>query len=138
MRTDGPIYASGTVRNGRLKLHQSNRLSGELSDLRDGPVEIEIKRKPATRNISQNSLYWVGVVAPLAEHTGYSSDEMHEILKAKFLPKHVAVSDKNGEIVGEFVIGGSTTKLTKADFSRYLDDIAVWAGSLGVTVLGHR
>lgn len=74
-----------------------------------------------------NALYWAVYVETLAEHTGYAPEEMHDILKAKFLPKKCAVQDKNGEVVGEFVIGGSTVKLNTSQFCDYLRDIKVWA-----------
>lgn len=59
---------------------------------------------------------------------------MHDVLKAKFLPKTLAVQDGNGEIVGEFVIGGSTVKLDKQQFSDYVRDIKAWALTLGVEI----
>lgn len=84
-------------------------------------------KKKATRSLPANAYYWACVVGTLAEHTGYTPDEMHEVLKAKFLPKTLAVQDKNGEIVGEFVIGGSTVKLNTTEFSDYVRDIKTWA-----------
>ncbi len=84
-------------------------------------------KKKATRSQKSNAFYWAVVVETLAEHTGYTPDEMHEVLKAKFLPKTLAIQDKNGEIVGEFVIGGSTVKLNTNQFSDYIRDIKTWA-----------
>jgi hypothetical protein len=56
-------------------------------------------------------------------------------LKAKFLPKHLSVPNQNGEIVGEFVIGGSTTKLNKLEFGEYCDSIVRWAAEdLGLVI----
>lgn len=133
MGVDGPIFGAGIVRKGRLRIVRSDVFAAQLSELRDGPVELRVSRQRATRSTSANARYWVGIVAPIAEHTGYSPEEIHEILKAKFLPKRLAVQDGNGEIRGEFVIGGTTTTLTPADFSEYCDRAERWAAEdLGV------
>ena len=135
MRTDGPVYASGIVRNGRLKIRQSDVLGAQLAELRDGVVEIEVRRKRATRSQQANAWYWSQVVGRVAEHTGYTPDEIHDIYKAKFLPKRLAFADGNGEVKGEFVIGGTTTRLSKLEFYEYCESIREWAAdTLGVVI----
>jgi endo-beta-N-acetylglucosaminidase D len=108
-------------------MRRSDVFATQLRQLRDGEVEIRIERKKATRSPQANRWYWSCVVGLVAEHTGYTPDEIHEIYKAKFLPKRLAVSDGNGEIKGEFVIGGTTTKLSTAEFADYCDRIRQWA-----------
>jgi hypothetical protein len=134
MKHDGPIYASGVMRCGRLRLRRSELFATQLHQLRDGEVEIRIERRKATRNQQQNRFYWAVVIAALADHTGYSPEEMHEICKAQFLPRHLSVAKNNGEIVGEFVIGGTTTQLSVGEFAAYLDAIQAWAATLGVVL----
>ena len=51
---------------------------------------------------------------------GHTPDEMHEVLKAKFIPKRFAVADGNGEIRDELVIGGSTAILNTVEFGGVL------------------
>lgn len=93
----------------------------------EGEFVLTIERRHATRSQSQNAYYW-GVVAHLiSEHTGYTPDEVHEFLKMKFLPKRLALQDRNGVIEGEYVVGGSTTKLNKLQFGEYLAQIQQWA-----------
>jgi hypothetical protein len=84
-------------------------------------------KKRATRSLSQNAWYWGCIIDALSEHTGYTPDEMHDFLKAKFIPKKLAVCDDNGEIKDELVIGGSTTKLDKGGFVEYCESIRRWA-----------
>ncbi len=116
---------------GRLRLPSSERFAAQLRQLRDGDYEMVLERKRATRSQQQNRFYFGVVLRALSDHTGYPPDEIHEICKAKFLPKRLAVADGNGEIVGEFVIGGSTRKLTQQEFTDYMDAVTVWAGELG-------
>ena len=98
-------------------------------------LEIAIKRVRATRSIQQNRWYWGCLVQLVADHTGYSPEEIHDIYKAKFIPKHVSLADGNGEVVAEFVIGGSTRKLDKGQFAEYCEAIRAWASDeLNVTI----
>jgi hypothetical protein len=65
--------------------------------------------------------------AALSEHTGYTPDELHDYLKRRFLPKAVAMARRNGEIVDEQVIGGSTEKLAPTEYGDYLTAVVAWA-----------
>jgi hypothetical protein len=138
-KSDGPIIGSGLVRGGRLRIVRSDVFAAGLAALRDGPVEIRIERQRATRSTEQNGWYWSCLVGLVAEHTGYTPDEIHEIYKAKFLPKRLAIADGNGEIRGEFVIGGTTARLSTSEFSEYCEAIRGWAAeALGVAIPDPR
>ena len=103
---------------------------------RDGAqVQIEVTARRATRSIPQNAWYWGVIVQAIAEHTGYTPDELHDVLKMKFIPKRLAVCDGNGEVKDEFVVGGSTRKMTTAEFGEYCDAIRQWAAQdLGIDI----
>jgi hypothetical protein len=61
------------------------------------------------------------IISILADFTGYSKDEMHEVLKGKFL------SDEK-EIAGEQIrFSHSTAELNTVEFEQYLTDIREWA-----------
>lgn len=121
------VVTTGYVRGGRLELRNKRQFGERLRRMRDGEVIVTIQRARATRSIQQSRWYWGVIVDLLSEHTGFSPEEMHDVLKAKFLPKKLAVTDGNGEIQGEFVIGGSTTKLNKLEFGEYCERIRQWA-----------
>ena len=62
-------------------------------------------------------------------------DEIHEVLKAKFIPKRLAIADGNGEIRDELVIGGSSAKLNKLEFGEFCESARRWAAEdLGVVI----
>jgi len=126
-RHDGPVFGRGLVRQGRLRIDQANVFAAQLQQLRDGVVEIAIARKRATRSQQANRFYWGQCVAPVAEHTGYTANEIHELAKQMFLPKRLAVADTHGEVRGEFVIGASTTRLTTLEFSEFIEAFRAWA-----------
>ena len=122
------VSASGSIKDGRLFIRDRAAFDSAVSSLKDGTqVEIELVRMYATRSLSQNALYWSVVVELLSQHTGYTPEEMHHWLKVKFLPRTMAVSTKGGDIVAEFVVGGSTRKLKTHEFSDYIEAIKRWA-----------
>ena len=126
MRTD-EVVTTGFVRKGRLEIRQRKGLQESLKRLADGEVLVTIARVKAARSTQQNRWYWGVIVDLLSEYTGFTPDEMHEVLKAKFLPKKLAVADQNGVIRGEYVIGGTTTKLDKVEFGEFCESVRRWA-----------
>lgn len=129
------VVTTGRVNAGRLEMRNRQAVQAQLQRMRDGEVRITIERAHATRSAQANRYYWGVVVELLAEHTGYTPDEIHDVLKAKFLPKKLAVIDGNGEIKGEFVIGGSSARLNTIEFGEYVMQIRQWAlDDLGVAI----
>ena len=128
--------ASAVVKDGRLFIHNRKAFDSAVESIRPGTqVEIAVTRLYATRSIKQNRWYWGVCVELLSEHTGYGPEEMHDILKAKFLPKRLAVSNGNGRIVDSFVIGGSTRELNTVEFKDYTERVQQWAAEdLGVVI----
>lgn len=129
------IVTTGFVKAGRLEMRNRKVVAEQLRRMKDCEVVITIEPRKAARSGPQNRWYWGVIVDLLSEHTGFSPEEMHDVLKAKFLPKKLAVADGNGEVQGEFVIGGSTTKLNKLEFGEYCERIRQWAAeSLDVVI----
>ena len=129
------VVTTAQLVKGRLRLRNWNRVASELARMRDCELRVAITKARATRSNQQNRWYWGYVVGLVAEHTGYTPDEIHEIYKAKFIPKTLALANGNGEIVGECVIGGTTTRLDKLQFSEYCEAIREWAAdALGVVI----
>ena len=122
------IVTTARVEGGKLFIRGRRTFDRLVAQLPDGwEMELALTRKRSTRSQHANAYYWGVVLHHLAEHTGYSVDEMHDVCKAKFLAKHLAVQNGNGEIVGEFVLGGSTRKLTTTEFYDYVERIRQWA-----------
>ena len=114
--------------NGRLFIADRPRYIEHLSSIA-GPYTLSLdKYTPRKeRSIPQNSYYHGAIVSVLSEETGYTPDEIHEVLKWKFLKKEVTI---NGE---SCISTKSTRDLSTAEFEDYLDQIRVWASSeLGI------
>lgn len=117
------VVASACIKGGRLLIHNRRAFDEQIRQFREGAeVEVEVTIRRATRSQQQNRFYWGVLVHHLSEHTGYTPDEVHEFLKMKFIPKRLAVSDGNGEVRDEFVIGGSTRKLNTIQFGEFMEE----------------
>jgi hypothetical protein len=116
--------ATGTIKGHRLTIRQ------DAWPLSDGEVIVTVRKVSATRSIQQNRWYWGKVVGLVAQHTGLTADEVHEIYKAKFLPRVVEIIDSRGDIAAEFVVGGSTRQLDKIEFAEYCEAIREWAATV--------
>lgn len=120
MAGDWPIVLSARLENGVVVMNR-RRMEAALKGRRDCELEVVIERKHATRSLAQNRLYFGVYCKVLSEHTGYTVEEIHEALKAKFLPKHIGIGRH------EVVVGQTTTRLNKIEFGEYLKAIQQWA-----------
>ena len=121
-------YAVAEVRRGKLYIHNRRDFDAQISALREGwQLEISVKRLRATRSQQFNKFYWSVVVHMISEHTGYTPEEVHDLLKMRFIPKRLAVCNGNGVIQDEFVLGGSTREMDTEEFGAYVEEICQWA-----------
>lgn len=99
------------------------RLYRVLKNLSGGVYKINIQKIKDARSLNQNKYYWAVVVSVLASELGYFKDEMHMLLRRKFLG-YTKVNPVTGE---EEVFARSTTDLNTAEMEEYLEFIRVWA-----------
>jgi len=88
-------------------------------DDRDIWVSIDTEKKKRSNN--QNSYYHGVVLKLLCDNTGYSSQEMHDCLRCKFLGNSLAGRDP------ELYAPRSTTTLSTVEMEKYLEDIRRWS-----------
>lgn len=85
---------------------------------------VNIQPKKSKRSLEQNSRYHK-LITELGKHLGYEHDEMHDIVRFKFLRNRI-------EIEGEALpLLKSTTKLTTGEMVELQDAIERWGVSLG-------
>jgi hypothetical protein len=110
-----PLF-NATTDGSKLIFEAPIRVSNYLRTLKEQKLEVIVRKLRSQRSTLQNNYYFGVVVEILSKHTGYTSDEMHEILKYKFL-----------KVKGKMEYIQSTTKLTTAEFESYLEKIKQWA-----------
>ena len=86
---------------------------------------VDVKKQRNNRSNMQNNYYWKCIVQTLSDELGYFPNEMHDILRAKFLQEWemLEINDKK---VGINKIGSTATLNTKA-FEVYAEQIRIWA-----------
>lgn len=88
-----------------------------------GKKLIKIEKYSKKRSNPQNRYYRGVILKYLSDLFGYFDDEMHEVIKLKFLP-YERVNRVTGEIE---VFGGSTAKLNTIEFEELNEKIRTWA-----------
>jgi hypothetical protein len=128
------VVTTGFVEKGHLTIRNREAFRGQLRHLR-GEVVVTVERKHAIRSLEQNAYWWGVCVHLVSEHTGYTPNEVHELTKQMFLPKKLCFTDDNGVVKGEYVIGGTTTRLNKIQFGEFIEAFRRWAAEdLGVII----
>ena len=95
---------------------------------------VDVKKQRNNRSNMQNNYYWKCIVQELGNSLGYFPQEMHDILRAKFLQEWEMLEINNKKI-GINKIGSTATLNTKA-FEVYADQIRIWALSdLGIRLM---
>lgn len=123
------------VESGKLKIGNRKALEKAVSVMPDGTYEMTLGKKQTRPSDPQRAWYFAQIVPLCAAECGYTKDAMHEILKARHLPKDKAERKENGVLVGELVIGGSITKLSRGEMAEYCEEIRQWAnGFLGLQI----
>lgn len=116
MKTAPKFY--GLSESGNVKFEQWPNVSRYLTTMDGKRVEIVIKPYKPKRSNPQNA-YYHGVIIPiLADHFGYTHDEMHDAIKFEFLRK----TDPEKPLTV-----GSTAKLTTDEFNKLIERIQRWA-----------
>lgn len=122
------VIATAQVKKGKLYIRDRETFDEAIKRLDDRwMLEVSVKRLRATRSQKQNRYWWGVCIHLVSEHTGYQPEEIHEIAKQMFLPKRLCFSDGNGEVVGEFVMGGSTRTLKTDEFAEFVERFKQWA-----------
>lgn len=93
----------------------------------DGFYEVRIEKSFKKRTLNQNRYYFGVLVKNISDHTGYETEEIHEVLKDRFLPKKFIVITNNKGEKKETKINGSTTQLDTKEFEEYNEKIRRWA-----------
>jgi hypothetical protein len=121
--------------SGVLHIQNRKRLEQWAAAYPGKQVVIKIERRGVKRSNQQSRYYW-GVVVESVRHglinLGHelNKDEVHFFLKERF--NQVTIENKRGECID---IAGSTTQMTKSEFSDYIEKIARFSADfLGIII----
>lgn len=118
------------VKDGKVRFLDRRSFDEEIKNYEGRKAWLIIGGRRNVRSVNQNAYYWGVIIDMISKYLGYFPDEMHEILKRKFLPSKV-VKLKDEEIV----IPESTARLDSGEFENYLESIRIWAATdLNMTI----
>ncbi len=93
-----------------------------LESVEGKALVMQIDQEKWVRTAQQNKFYW-SYLRIIANETGHTEDELHQLFKRKFLSPEFKV------ILGqELRLPRSTTKLDKIEMGEYMDRIAAETG----------
>lgn len=103
----------------------TNSLKQFFETLSDGDYSVEVKKAKKIRSPEQNRRYRIILNLLVAQDTGYTDDDWHELLKNKFIKPRIVKSKLDGR--KRIKRKPTTTTLTTEEFSRYNDMIIDFA-----------
>lgn len=111
----------GNIINGKLEIDKDEFIEN-IKNMKDGRIILEIK--PYKNNISnkQRNYYWGVVIELLAQETGEAVEDIHEVMKSKFIPSKTITI-----FLEEIKQRKSITKLNTKEMEDYMSKIRVWA-----------
>jgi len=83
-----------------------------------------VTERKSKRSTEQNSRYWK-LLTELGKYLGYEAEEMHDLMRFKFLKRVEYMEGKAIPILK------STTKLSVEEMTEYQEKIERWAAGMG-------
>jgi hypothetical protein len=103
----------------------TNSLKQYFETLWDGDYTVEVKKAKKIRSPLQNARYRVILNLLVAQDTGYTDDDWHELLKNKFIKPRIVKSKLDGR--KRIKRKPTTTTLTTEEFQVYNQSILDFA-----------
>ena len=118
----------GEIKGGKLILDNPRYWKGMVMGFADAKVRIVLEKVRGTRTQKQNRYYWGVVLELIAEHTGYLAEEVHEVMKSKFLRQ------KKVWRGGEITVLRSTSDLTSDEFGEYIEQVRAEGAEMEIDI----
>lgn len=128
MPTHAPIDMIHRAKVGKKKLLFNTPEDEALFFEKNYDKEVLIEPLKRRRTMSANRYLWV-IYDLIAEHTGHTSEDIHEAMKLQYLKKRwITLKGRNVEVPG------STKLLDTYEFSIYLERVMAEAADLGIVI----
>lgn len=113
----------GIIKNHKLILNNKEQFNKQLIELEGKDVVIKIVERNNKRTNDQNSLFW-NWIKILSDFTGYTKEEMKEMVSYKFLKRERV----DNEGYTETYLQGTST-LSKKEFNEFMNDVSRWSNT---------
>jgi len=124
------------ITNGRIPEATAKQIAVAVRALDGKQVVLSFREAKRARSLNQNAWYWSGVIPPIValfreNGSMVDADDVHEFLKEHVGKLKQNVVTPDGEVVK---VLGSTAKLSRTEFSDYVERIRAWAAEFGVAI----
>lgn len=117
------------MEDGRLHLTDRRAFALALTGLKPGPVVITIKAQKPQRTLAQSAYWWSTPVRLIAQHCGYTENQMHYALLGE------CFGYTPGPTGTPVPVKPSSSDLTVEEFTHLIDWVLTWAPTeLGVVI----
>lgn len=115
------MKAFAKIKRGKIEFDDKAKFIKDVSEFHEGArVVIQVNEAQDVRSNQQNRLWWVWM-SILGNELGYTTEEMNETLKYKFLLYEETIEGDTHQIIK------STSTLTKKEFNQLTNDVYYWA-----------
>jgi hypothetical protein len=120
---------TGKIKNKQIVWDDKPKLVDYISTITENTyVNVEITIKENKRTNKQNKLWWSWMKI-ISNELGYTKDEIHDILKYKFLLREEIIDGETNQYVK------STSTLTKKEFNELTTKVFYWSNeTLGINL----
>tara|TARA_R100000654_G_scaffold54554_2_gene80763 strand:+ start:731 stop:1117 length:387 start_codon:yes stop_codon:yes gene_type:complete len=120
---------TGKIKNKQIVWNDKPKLVDYISTITENTyVNVEITIKENKRTNKQNKLWWSWMKI-ISNELGYTKDEIHDILKYKFLLREEIIDGETKQYVK------STSTLTKKEFNELTTKVFYWSNeTLGINL----
>lgn len=121
--------ARAYIKGGELFFNSPRFFKGMIQQFEDNKnVDVTVSPRNRSKSKEQQGYLW-GVVYPeIAEHTGHTPEELHDIFKRKFLLR------KRFWRGAELAVVGSTQSLTANEMAEFISKIILEAGEMEIAI----
>ena len=115
-----PIFAARVNERGQVVIQDRQAFDEYAKTLRGSDLQVILRKAQSQRSVQQNAYWWAVPVRLLADHCGYSDNDMHYALLGECFGYHVGPTGK------EQPNEPSSSALTVEKFTRLIEWVLVW------------
>jgi hypothetical protein len=127
-----PIFV-GSIKNSHLEVDNPEQFQGYLLGLEGKRVQLKLEKEKKRVTVPQHRYYRGVVVIEISKHTGYTPDEVHELMASMFLKKYMEAGGKRYTVIR------SSADLTTVEMKEFVESCKQFAAiELGINILDSK
>lgn len=113
----------GKVSKGRIILDEPDTYRDYIFTLDDKRIELTVQKEQKDKSLPQTKYLFGIIYKAISETTGYTIEEVHQMMKSIFLKTHKEVAKKRYTVIR------SISELTTVEMSEYIENCKRWGAT---------